>query len=79
VGSLLVKIRSVRKKVKRFFYPLAIILSWWSAHFSKSDALYKDRFANDHEVADLSTQTWPTPPLHQCGNKVTVCRTGVLP
>jgi hypothetical protein len=25
------------------------------------------------------TQTWPTPPLHQCGNKVTVCRTKVLP
>ena len=24
-------------------------------------------------------QTWPTPPLHQCGNKMTVCRTGVLP
>jgi Ecdysteroid kinase-like family len=22
-------------------------------------------------------QTWPTPPLHQCGNKVTVCRTKV--
>ena len=24
-------------------------------------------------------QPWPTPPLHQCGNKMTVCRTGVLP
>jgi hypothetical protein len=27
----------------------------------------------------LREQTWPTPPLHQCGNKVTVCRTGGLP
>jgi hypothetical protein len=63
VGSLLVKIRSIRKTVKRFFYPLALVLSWWSAHFSKSDALYKDRFASDHETADLSTDTLPTDSL----------------
>jgi type IV secretion system protein VirD4 len=63
VGALLVTIRSVRKRVKRFFYPLAVILSWWSAHFAKSDALYKDRFANDHETADLSTDSLPTDSL----------------
>jgi type IV secretion system protein VirD4 len=63
VGSFLVKIRSVRKAIKRFFYPLALVLSWWSAHFSKSDALYKDRFANDHEVANLSTDVLPTDSL----------------
>jgi type IV secretion system protein VirD4 len=45
--------------VKGFFYPLALVLSWWNAHFAKSDALYKDRFANDHEVSDLSTDTLP--------------------
>ena len=63
MGSLVIKIRSVRKAIKRFFYPLAIVLSWWSAHFSKSDALYKDRFANDHEVSDLATDTLPTDSL----------------
>jgi hypothetical protein len=59
VGTLLVTIRAVAAAVKRFFYPLALVLSWWSAHFAKSDALYKDRFANDHEVADLSTDSLP--------------------
>ena len=59
MGSLVIKIRSVRKAIKRFFYPLAVVLSWWSAHFAKSTALYKDRFANDHEVADLTTDTLP--------------------
>jgi hypothetical protein len=49
--------------VKRFLYPLALVLSWWNAHFTKSDALYKDRFANDHEVADLSTDSLPTDSL----------------
>src|SRR6266446_632670 len=41
---------------------------------------------NAEEIAALADvdqqvlqQTWPTPPLHQCGNKMTVCRTGVLP
>ena len=36
-----------------------MFLSWWSAHFTKSDALYKDRFASDHEVADLTTDSLP--------------------
>jgi type IV secretory pathway TraG/TraD family ATPase VirD4 len=63
VGSLVIKIRSVRRSIKRFFYPLAVVLSWLSAHFSKSDALYKDRFATDHEVADLSTDSLPSDSL----------------
>jgi type IV secretion system protein VirD4 len=63
VGALLVKIRSIRKTVKRFFYPLALVLSWWNAHFAKSDTLYKDRFASDHETADLSTDNLPTDSL----------------
>ena len=45
--------------LKRFFYRLAVILSWLRIHFGKSDALYKDRFANDHEIADLTTDTLP--------------------
>ena len=56
MGTLLVTI-------KRFFYRLAVFLSWWSAHFAKSDALYKDRFANDHEVADLTTDSLPNDSL----------------
>ena len=63
MGALLITIHSIRKRVKRFFYPLALVLSWWNAHFAKSDALYKDRFANDHEVADLSTDSLPTDSL----------------
>src|SRR4030095_264079 len=51
------------RTIKRFFYPLALVLSWWNAHFSKSDALYKNRFANDHETADLSTDNLPTDSL----------------
>jgi hypothetical protein len=50
---------SLLKKIKHSFYPLAVILSWWNTHFSKSDALYKDRFASDHEVADLTTDNLP--------------------
>jgi type IV secretion system protein VirD4 len=56
VGTLLVTI-------KRFFYRLAVFLSWWSTHFAKSDALYKARFASDHEVADLTTDSLPTESL----------------
>lgn len=63
MGTLLVKIRSARRKIKRFFYPLAVVLSWWSAHFTKSDALYKDRFASDHETADLTTDSLPNDSL----------------
>ena len=63
MGALLITIHSVRKRVKLFFYSLALVLSWWNAHFAKSDALYKDRFANDHEVADLSTDSLPTDSL----------------
>jgi type IV secretion system protein VirD4 len=59
VGALLITFSSLRKKIKRFFYPLAVILSWWSTHFAKSDALYKDRFASDHEIADLTTDNLP--------------------
>jgi type IV secretion system protein VirD4 len=43
----------------RIFYRLAVFLSWVSTHFGKSDALYKDRFASDHEVADLTTDSLP--------------------
>jgi type IV secretion system protein VirD4 len=59
VGSLVVTFTSLLRKIKRPFYPLAVILSWWSTHFSKSDALYKDRFASDHEIADLTTDNLP--------------------
>jgi len=30
------------------------------------------------EVDKDTVQPWPTPPLHQSGNKVTVCRTGMF-
>jgi hypothetical protein len=63
VGALIVKLHSVLRTIKRFFYPLALVLSWWNTHFAKSDALYKDRFASDHEVADLSTDTLPNDSL----------------
>ena len=63
MGALDIKLNSIHKTIKRFFYSLALLLSWWNAHFSKSDALYKDRFANDHEVADLSTDSLPTDSL----------------
>jgi type IV secretory pathway TraG/TraD family ATPase VirD4 len=45
--------------LKRFFYRVAVFLSWVSTHFGKSEHLYKDRFASDHELADLTTDTLP--------------------
>jgi type IV secretion system protein VirD4 len=63
VGTLVIKLNALRRGVKRFFYPLALVLSWWNAHFAKTDALYKDRFASDHEVADLSTDSLPNDSL----------------
>ena len=50
-------------RLKRFFYPLAVFLSWWQSLFFKAEALHKDRFALDHEVADLTTGTLPTDSL----------------
>jgi type IV secretory pathway TraG/TraD family ATPase VirD4 len=47
----------------RFFYRLAVFLSWWNATVAKSDALHKARFARDHEVADLTASTLPTDSL----------------
>jgi type IV secretion system protein VirD4 len=44
----------------RFFYRLAVFLSWWRAVFPKAESLYKNRMALDHEVADLTTDTLPT-------------------
>jgi type IV secretion system protein VirD4 len=49
--------------MKRFFYPLAVGLSWWRAVFGKADALYKARFASDHEVAYLTTDSLPAKSL----------------
>ena len=63
MGALDIKLNSIHKTIKRFIYSLTLVLSWWNAHFAKSDALYKDRFANDHEVADLSTDSLPTDSL----------------
>ena len=46
--------------LKRFFYRLAVILSWFNYHFGKADtAIYKDRFASDHEYDDLTSLTLP--------------------
>jgi hypothetical protein len=53
VGALVITLN-------RFFYRLAVFLSWLKTHFEKSDALYKDRFASDHEFADLTTLTLPS-------------------
>jgi type IV secretion system protein VirD4 len=63
VGTLIVTITSALRQLKRFFYPLAVVLSWWNAVFGKSAALYKARFASDHEVADLTTDSLPTDSL----------------
>jgi type IV secretion system protein VirD4 len=55
--------------IKRFFYPLAVFLSWahtlrlWHFLFPKPEALHKDRFALTHEVSDLTTATLPTDSL----------------
>ena len=52
-------------RVKRFFYPFAVFLSWvhasrvWKLLFPKPETLHKDRFAFTHEVSDLSTDTLP--------------------
>ena len=48
---------------KRFFYRLAVFLSWWHALWPKTEALHKDRFALDHEVSDLTTDGLPTDSL----------------
>lgn len=56
MGSLVITL-------KRFFYRLAVFLSWLSTRFGKSDTLYKDRFSSDHEIADLSTDSLPTDSL----------------
>jgi type IV secretion system protein VirD4 len=51
--------------VKRLFYPLAVFFSWlsalrvWHALFPQPEALHKDRFALDHEVAPLTTDRLP--------------------
>jgi hypothetical protein len=51
---------SLALTLKRFFYRLAVILSWYNAHFGKTDtAIYKDRFASDHEFTDLTTVNLP--------------------
>jgi type IV secretion system protein VirD4 len=63
VGTLLVTITSALRKIKRFFYPLAVVLSWWNATFGKSEALYQARFASDHEVAYLTTDSLPAKSL----------------
>ena len=43
------------------------------------EIVYPQIVGNRSTPVAVGEQTWPTPPLHQCGNKVTVCRTGVLP
>jgi type IV secretion system protein VirD4 len=63
VGPFLVTITSALRQAKRFFYRLAVILSWWNAVFGKSEALYKARFASDHEVAYLTTDRLPSKSL----------------
>jgi type IV secretion system protein VirD4 len=63
VGTVIVKIKSVKRQLKRFFYPLAVVLSWWNATFGKSSSLYKARFASDHEVSDLTTEGLPSDSL----------------
>jgi type IV secretion system protein VirD4 len=49
--------------IQRFFYRLAVFVSWWHALFPKDTALHKDRFALPHEVADLTTDSLPTESL----------------
>jgi type IV secretion system protein VirD4 len=49
--------------LKRFFYRLAVFLSWWHAVLPKAEKLYKNRMALDHEIADLTTDTLPTASL----------------
>ena len=63
MGALLVTITSALIKIKRFFYPLAVLVSWWHAVFGKSEALYKARFASDHEIASLTTDRLPAKSL----------------
>ena len=49
--------------IKRLLYRLAIFLSWWNTIVAKSEALHKSRFALDHEVADMTTDSLPTDSL----------------
>jgi type IV secretion system protein VirD4 len=49
--------------IQRLFYRLAVFFSWWNALWPKTQALHTDRFALDHEVADLTTDTLPTESL----------------
>jgi type IV secretion system protein VirD4 len=46
--------------IKRLLFRLAVFLSWWNALVAKSEALHKARFALDHEVADLTTDSLPS-------------------
>src|SRR5215211_4157773 len=49
--------------MKHLLYHLSLFLSRWNAFFPKAEALHKDRFALDHEVADLTTGTLPSDSL----------------
>jgi type IV secretion system protein VirD4 len=49
--------------LKRFFYRLAVFFSWWGSLFGKSTTLHKDRFATDHELSEITTDTLPTDSL----------------
>jgi type IV secretory pathway TraG/TraD family ATPase VirD4 len=49
--------------MKRFLHTLSIILSYASALFPKGETLHKARFALDHEVADLTTDSLPSDSL----------------
>jgi type IV secretion system protein VirD4 len=48
---------------KRIIYRLAVFFSWWHALWPKAETLHKDRFALDHEVSDLTTDSLPTDSL----------------
>jgi hypothetical protein len=53
------------------------ILKAWTALEVLSPQTYKrpeELISGEGHIA----QPWPTPPLHQRGNKMTVCRTGMF-
>src|SRR5436305_2415530 len=49
--------------MQHLLYHLSLVLSRFSAFFSHAEVLHRDRFALDHEIADLTTGTLPTDSL----------------